>query len=227
MVALLETIKWKPFYISSAAIVVLVLLTYSFFPTLSVVLFFALIGLWSRIQCMTNPITKDLEMIDFFSVMIALNVSAFAGAFYAGGLLLFSHFFSKIERPRYAIYDSIALFIAALATPLIYSYLGGNLLLTMYAYSVIRYLVRGVFFLSLWAGELPGLMPSILINIGIAYLTNTVYVLLFGNYITKMFTQGFKIHWGFFLFAIFILGFVGFTKWLRKQKWIPSEVKNV
>jgi len=217
MTTWIETIKWKPFYISSVVIVALVLLTYFFFPTLSVILFFALIGLWSRIPCMTNPITKDLEMIDFFSVMIALNVSAFAGAFYAGGLLIFSHFLSKIERPRYAIYDSIALFIAALATPFVYAYLGQNLLFTMYAYSIIRYVVRGIFFLALWAGELPGMMPSILINIGTAYLTNTVYVLLFGNYITKMFQNGFRIHWGFFAVTISILGFVGTRKWMEKK----------
>jgi len=225
---LADIVKWKPFYIASVVFVVLILITYFFFPTLSVVLFLALVGFWSRVPAMFNRAVKDLEMIDFLSVVIAINLGAFAGAFFAGGLLVFSHFFTRTEYPRYAIMDGLAMFIAALATPLIYSYLGQNLLFTMYAYTIVRYIIRGIFALTVFPGELPGLIPIIACGIGLAYLTNTVYVFAFGNFMNQLFVKGLHIHWGFFAVAIGILGFIGSKKWLGEKmtEFNKTKVKN-
>jgi len=212
-----DLVKWKPLYYASLVIAVLVLFTYFFFPTLSVILFFALLGLWSRVPCMFNIYTKELEIIDFLAVMIAVNIGGFPAAFFAAILMMFSHFFAKIEYPSYAFIGAAALFTASLSTPLLYNYLGQNLLLTMYAFTIVRYIVRAILGLAIFPAEQFTFVPAYIVGLGLAYLTNTVYILLFGNYITKMFTHGFRIHWGFFAVAIGILGFIGAKKWLEKK----------
>jgi len=216
MISWLEDIvKWTPFYYTSIVIVLLIILTYFFLPTISVVLFFALVGLWSRIPAMFNSYVKDLEMIDFLSVIIVLNINVFAGAFFAGGLIVFSHFFTKVEYPTYAIMDSISMFVAALATPFLYTYFGHNLLFTMYAYSAVRYLTRGV--VRFIIGDLAATLHIGLINFGLAYLTNTIYVFVLGDFTTSLIKEGMHIHWGFLVIAVIILGFISSKKWMKKQ----------
>ena len=200
-----DVIKWDVLFYMSVGFFALIIVTLFINPVASTVLTFALIGFWSRIPCHIGYHTKDLEMIDFLSVVIGINMGALAGGAFAFTLIWVSSFYGKIETPGHTWASSMAMLAAALAAPFFYTYFGGNLLFALYGFTVVRYVVG--------YGTVAITMPAILMDeiaafvpcIVSAYVTNTIYVAVFGDYFgEKLVAQGMQTDWQ----LLFVLGLI-------------------
>tara|TARA_Y100000031_G_scaffold147949_1_gene183600 strand:- start:14703 stop:15527 length:825 start_codon:yes stop_codon:yes gene_type:complete len=158
---------------------------------------------------MMSWFTKDMDLIDFFTVILAVHVGGlFAGTF-GWVMMVFSRFFGPTEDMDYTIKDAFAFFFGGLLTPVFYALTNQNLLITMYLFTLIgRY---GVYLLEDFIFT-PGLiwrdLGLILAGVPLAYFTNTILVSLFGESLDRLFETGLRINFGLLFFVT--AGLVGF-----------------
>ena len=200
-----DVIKWDVLFYMSIGFFALIIVMLFINPLASTVLTFALIGFWSRIPCHIGYHTKDLEMIDFLSVVIGINMGPLAGGAFAFSLIWVSAAYGKIEPPAHTWASSLAMLAGAIAAPFLYTYFGGNLLFALYGFTVVRYAVGystvALTTPALLFDEITAFVPCIVS----AYVTNTIYVAVFGDYFgEKLVAQGMQLDWQ----LIFVMGIV-------------------
>lgn len=216
-----DSIRWTELYYASFAIFGLILFSAVFEPFWAAILSFVLVCLWSRVPCMMSDYAKDLEVVDFFTVLVAVNLGGQVGAFFGAGNLWFSRLFGKIEHPIYTFNDSVAFAVSGLLTPWVYGYWHGNLLLTMYTFTAIRYIVYFLVALITSGEMIVYEVQLLLMGIFVAYMSNTALVYLFGDYVTRLFTKGLGLDWGLFGFIIVVLGLAYLSHTLEGTEWKP------
>jgi hypothetical protein len=229
-----QIILWKPLYYTSIVIYVIAILMIIKGSIMGVITLFFLIALWSRIPCMISTITKDLEVVDFFTVFLALQIGGVYGGLFALSVMLVSKIFGPEEWFPYTLKDGVSMLIAGIITPGVYFITGHNLLYTLYAFTIIRY----VFYLVLtflFEREAMGLEMFIcLTSVPVAYVSNTILGKFVGPKLSLIFESGMVMDWGIFMFCTaVILGVFGFSKlinWLEvsgRLKYGKEEVKEV
>ena len=214
-----KIIRWKYIYFLVKVFTILILLTIIIFPKISAILMFALVALVSRIPSVLAISLKDSEMIDFFAVILALSINPLFGATFAVAVFCISSFFSSLElKPLSLIINCPALFIPCFFMPWVYAYFGGNLLYTMYAYTMIRYAVRVPVIYLILPGqimiELFFYLPS---NLFFAYITNTIHIALFGTLVTKIISDGLSLDINLLILIILMIAFFEVAKIFEKR----------
>ena len=207
-----EIIRFKELKYASLGLFVFSLVLIPFNTTLSAIFMFAVVGLWSRVPAFLSSFTKDSEIIDFLTVVIALNLGGLAGGLFGASMMLFSRIFAPLEYIGYTAKDSVSLFVAGNVVPIIFFITGGNLLFSMYGFTAIRYIVyiilTGIF-------EPEWLMMEIgycFIGIFTAYMSNTLVVAVFGDFATNILKTGLGFNTSLFGFIFLVLFFVFFSK---------------
>ena len=77
-----QFVLWKPLKIVSLITYIIIILLIPISSFWAVIILFGLIHLWSRVPCLICMFTKDLDVVDFFVVMLAINVGGvFGGVF--------------------------------------------------------------------------------------------------------------------------------------------------
>lgn len=227
-----KTIRWGALYYTSLVVFALILLFSLLNPFVVTILSFALLALWSRVPCMTNDITKDLEVVDLFTILIALNIGRFGGGLFGLSLMLFSRIYNKGEQggysetPIYTIIDAFSLFLVGLLAPNIYSLMGNSLVYSLYVSTAIRYV--------LGYAELAIFVPSeffywfrlVIPALATAYAFNTVSAIVLGDYVSGLLKSGLSVPWGLVLFFFVVLAAAALLRFIGKHAQIEVERKH-
>jgi len=209
-----DAIRWDLLYYISITLFPTIIIFNFFKPFWAAIVSYTLICCWSRIPCHMSDHLKDLEVIDFFSVLIALHVGALAGGLFAQTVHWLSASFGKLESPLWTFNAANGLMFGALASPFLYNYFNQNLLLTMYGFTVIRYL--GGYFTVMFTARhlLPQMLAATPSCLFTAYVHNTVMVLYFGDYFTtNLINKGIVVDWGLVGFMGLILSLIVLKKY--------------
>tara|TARA_Y100000310_G_C20540604_1_gene743088 strand:+ start:78 stop:1034 length:957 start_codon:yes stop_codon:yes gene_type:complete len=215
-----ELILWKPLMKATIVLYIFVLIFAIFYQPAATILMFAILCLWSRVPCMVSSFTKDMDVIDFFVVIIAIKMGGLFAGIFGATIMIFSRFFGPGEDFGYTIKDSVAFFVGGLMTPFLYIISGENVLITMYLFTLFgRYLVymlqdfllfRHLFWIEL---------TYIAAGIPIAYFSNTILVKIFGNSLNSIFESGMKFNFGLFFFiTIVIIVFFVIARMIEKAE---------
>ena len=138
-----KIMRWKLIYLVVKIFVILILLTFFISPKLATIFMFALIALVSAVPSVLANVLSDSEMMDFFSVIIAITIDPVVGAIFAAIVFFVSSFFSSLmEKPLCFLIGLPGLAIPCLFMPWAYVFFNGNLYYTLYFYTVLRYIVR-------------------------------------------------------------------------------------
>lgn len=224
-------ILWEPFQVICFALFFLIIILYPFNSKAATIILFGYISLWSRIPTLVSDFTKDLDVLDFFTVIIAVNIPGiFAGLFagiFAFGLWSMGRIFGPDEPLAATISESTAFFFAGILTPVAYYFTGHNLLLTMLIFTSIRYL--GIFLMTAmyFRNLLIYTTISLLCGIPIAFTMNKTIIALLGPFFSTVFETGLKFNFPLFLFAIILtIGAYYIPKYMR-NKAIFNKTNNI
>ncbi len=223
-------ILWGPFQVICFTLFLLIILIYPFNSSIATILLFWYISLWSRIPTLVSDFTKDLDVLDFFTVIIAVHIhTVYAGLFagiFASSLWMLSRVFGPDEPFDFTISESIAFFFAGFFSPLIYS-LTGNLLLTMFIFTAIRYV--GIFVLvaiffrnhALYAGI------TLLVGIPIAFTMNKIMITFLAPFFGTVFDTGLKFNLPLFLFGgMLTIGAYYIPKYMENKDYFITLKKK-
>lgn len=199
-------VLWKPLKIVSLVMYILTILLVPISEFWSVIILFALICLWSRVPCLVSMFTKDLDVIDFFTVMLAIHVGGVFGGIFGAAIMMFSRVFGPNEWFVYTLKDSISIMICGFMTPVFYSVLGSPLY-ALYAFTVVRWVLY-LILTAIIEPEYMGLELG-LCSVGSlkSYLYNTFVMVTFEGLLSTVFIGGVHFSIGLFLFATGIVGF--------------------
>lgn len=208
-----KTIRWAPLYFASVSIFFLSLLARAFDPLLSSLLLLFLFGFLSRVPCMVSDFTKDMEFVDFLTVMTAVSLGGVWGGLFGASILLFSRLFNSgsdggySEHPGYTVMEAFDFLLIGSVSGLLYSVFNGSLLYTMYAFTALRYGLTVLFTLLFAPSYLFYCLQLLAVGAVVAYTTNTVSVLLFGDYLVSILRAGPSLSpWAYgFMFALLAL----------------------
>jgi len=203
----IQLILWKPLFMTTIAMYLLVIILWIFQSHYATIVLIGILCLWSRIPCMMSMFTKDVDVIDFFVVFLAINLGGVFAGFFGMFMMFFSRIFGPGEPLDYTVKDSIAFLFGGLMTPLFYFLTGGNILLTMYLFTIFgRYgiylLIDFIFIKGMFWTD----MGFVVAGIPIAYFSNTILTSIFGDYLTTLFDSGLKLDLGLFLFVTVVIG---------------------
>jgi hypothetical protein len=201
-----EFVLWKPIKVVSVIMYSLVLLMFPFSQFWATIMLFALICFWSRIPALISMFTKEFEVIDFFTVMIAIHVNGLFAAVFGAFLMMFTRIFGPREWFIFTVKNSIGIFIGGLLTPLFYS-LTGSALYTMYCFTIVRYILLIITTIII---EPEYLMLEIGISsvaIFMAFFLNTVIMKTFEPVLNRVMASGVVFDWSIFFFATIVIGF--------------------
>jgi hypothetical protein len=204
-----EIVLWKPLKAVSLMIYTIVILLIPISQFWSVIILFALICLWSRLPCLVSMFTKDLDVIDFFVVMLAINIGGLFAGIFGLIIMLFSRIFGPHEYFLYTVKDSISLLICGCLTPAIYAGLG-SMLYTFYAFTIIRYILYVILTLIIEPENIALELGLCLMDLPKVYLYNTFIMSSFEGLLMTVFEGGVHFSLGLFLFATGIVGFFFF-----------------
>lgn len=226
---------WPLVNFVTTTLYILMLITLPFSRIYSAVFLFALIGFWSRLPGVAIPsplyILYLADFIDFFTVIITIHLGPMEGAVFSFSLNIVSRMCGNFPYWMGVIKDSAAQAIACFAVPLIYSLSGGNIVMTMTIYTVLRALLffpmriipdgtSWVYFIFY------DMIGATIAMTGI----NIFYAKIFGSYIDSLLQQGLKFNWMFFLIItaiIYVLRKKAAKQTEQRFKSIPSQIFEI
>jgi hypothetical protein len=200
-----KLVLWKPLYKTTIVLYLLVLLLAFPAPIAATVLLFAIIAIWSRVPCFISEFTKDLEIVDFTTVVVTIYVGPVVGALFGSGIILGTRLFGPTEMLSYTIRDSICFFFGAFAASFMFAVTGGNVLVTMFSLTFVRYTLYPVLGLLFSPGLF--VLDAIILSVSapVAIMSNLFLVKVFGNSFDTMFEAGATLNWWLFLFVTVII----------------------
>lgn len=187
----------------------LIIIFLPFDQTLSSVFLFALISFWSRLPGVGMPspmyVLYFTDLVDFFSLIVAVNIGGFYGAVFSVFLNLTSRACGIFPSWLGVAKDTIAQFVVCLIIPYVYIITGQDIFMTMIWYSILRVLM----FFPMRLLPVETSFPQFLVTMfagGAAVLAiNAAYARLFGEYLNSLLKAGAQFNWLLFLFATVII----------------------
>jgi hypothetical protein len=160
--------------------------------------------------------TKDLEVIDFFTVMLAIRAGGVLAGIFGASIMLFSRLFGPNEWYLYTIKDAICLLVGGLTSPLVFT-ITRSPLLTLYIFTIQRYVLYLILTIIIepeYLGLELGLSAT---GATTAYLSNTLIMRFFEKPLNKAFEGGLHFSWELLLYTTLVIGaFYGISK---AAKW--------
>jgi hypothetical protein len=214
-------LNWPLVLITTVVLYALIIITLPFNAVYATLFLFALIGFWSRLPGVGIPhpglFLYMADLIDVFSIIIALNLGGFAAASFVTFGNLWSRACGVFPEWLGVMKDTVGQSITCFLMPVIYAFLGGNLVMVAIAYTIIR----EIFFLS-FTVFLPtrSLVHQIMTEIGVLsslIIINSLYMKLFGSFFDDLLGKGVTFSWPLFLFATAVI-LVLYITFFRKSK---------
>jgi len=202
-------LNWPLVLITTIVLYALIIITLPFNAVYATIFLFTLISFWSRLPGVGIPhpfyILYLMDFIDIFCVIISINV----GGIYGGIFALFGNMWSRAcgVFPEWngVISDSFAQFFAALVLPFFHASMGGDILVSVVMFSVLRL----VFIIPL--DQIFYRIPFVkyvieLVAGGTALLLiNAFYAKIFGNFFDGLMQKGVQFSWILFFFATAVI----------------------
>ena len=189
MVKINEIIFWKPLYAVSLIMLAMFGIAFPFSQVWAMIILFSIISLWSRVIPMSIPFAREIDVIDFFVLIIAVNIGPLPAAIFGVFNMLFSRLFSSYENIHYTLKDTFAYLVGAFVLPFTYYYTG-SLLITIYVFVILRFLIRFAITLLFDRHCLGEEIAVIAGSVPIALIFNGILIALFGPMTTRMLTNG-------------------------------------
>jgi hypothetical protein len=226
-------IHWGIIRIVSGILYILMLLTLPFSVTASTMLLFTLIAFWSRLPgvAIVTPlwILYMIDVVDLFSMLVAINV----GGIYGAVIAAFCNFVPRIAgiTPPWSdvVKDTIIQPIICLIIPFVYSVVN-DITACMIIYTLLRQ--AGFFFANFIYPE-HGLFPKYLVIFILYTTTQTIvnYMLskYFGGFFNNVIASGVGFNWILFLIAtiVVLLTFVFTKKSIISVKLLKGITRNI
>ncbi|MBU0758143.1 MAG: hypothetical protein KKF44_08800, partial [Nanoarchaeota archaeon] len=125
-------IQWRMVNLVTIATYVFIILFLPFNQTTSSILLFGLIAFWSRLPGTGTPPPGEwltmLDVVDIFSLIVAVNIGGIQGAVFSVVINLGSRVVGSFPDWTPILKDTLAQFIACLVIPFIYNITGQNIL---------------------------------------------------------------------------------------------------
>ena len=188
-----QMVRWKVLYSISVAMLILIFYNIYANPSRAALLAFSLLALWSRVPCYYNDVVKDLEFLDFFTALVAINLGWQTGAVFGMGTFALSALVGRGEKPDYILGDTLCFFLGGFATPFVYEYLDHNLVYTMYCFTAIRYGFYFLVVLAIFPALAIYVANLLMMGIIVAYTSNTFLATYIGDVGGPLFVSGMGI----------------------------------
>jgi len=214
-------IHWPVALFITAVLYILTIVCLPFNQTYSTLFMFAIISFWSRLPGVGIPspmlFLYFMDVIDFFSVIISINIGGMAGGVFS----LFINMSSRLccVYPEWigVTKDSLAQFISCLLIPVFLPYIGNNIEYGIIFYTIARTIVYGIFRVipdgtspvQFWVYDIIGITFVI-------FFINIIYARLFGQFFNALLQGGVSFNW--FLFIGVTIAII----WAR-SRFIPKE----
>jgi len=210
-----HVVRWKALYFITLAMLVLILYNIVVNQVRAAILAFSLLALWSRVPCFYNDVVKDLEFLDFFTALVAINLGWKTGALFGMGTFVLSVMVGRGEKPDYILGDTICFFLGGLATPFTYAFFEGNLLYTMYAFTAIRYGFYFLIVLAIFPALAMYVANLLMMGIIVAYTSNTFLVTYIGDVGAPLFASGMGLDMNFLTILLIMICYLGVGKMME------------
>lgn len=203
-------VHWPFVFVTSIGLYALMLLTLPFNPQMSSVFLFALIAYWSRIPGVGIPtpmfILYQMDLVDLFSMIIAINIGGPTGAAFA----IFGNVASRAAGifPSWAgvINDAASQGVICLFMPIIHG-ITQNIFVSMMIFTIIRRLgfIVGHFVYPQFSSFIYYIIVVWPGSTFVSLTINGFYGKYFGNYFNGLMMAGVKFNWSLFLIATFLI----------------------
>jgi hypothetical protein len=169
-----------------------------------------------------------MDVIDIFSVIVAVNLGGVEGAMFSLCGNVISRLCGVYPEWKGVFEDSVAQFLTCLIIPFVHVALGGNILVTVIAYTVIRIIIMLPMDFVFYCTSVPKWIIEIIIGTILIIFINIIYVKLFGDFFDNLLKRGMNFSWILFIFAtaviiIFYASVFGFSKTIKG----PSLIKII
>lgn len=224
------SLQWPVVLVTTIVLYVLVLLSLPISTTKATIFLFTLIAFWSRLPGAGIPhpffLLYNLDVVDVFAVIIAINVGGPSAALFA----LFTNIWSRVcgVFPSWLSAGKDAIFQAmiCLMLPFVYA-ITQSLVITTIFFTIgrsILYLTIGMLvphnsFVKQFIVEIEFQASLLAINI--------FYISLFGNLFGKLLQKGVSFSWSLFFFAtaiILIFYMIFYRKKTTKKRRIMRKI---
>lgn len=200
---------WPIIIIVTVILYGLILLFLPFNQVYSTISLFALVGFWSRLPGVGMPspfyVLYFADFVDFFSLIVAVNIGGFEGAIFSVFLNLTSRACGVFPSWLGVAKDTLSQFVVCLIIPYVYLLTGGDIFVSMIWYSVLRILMFFPMRLLPVETSFPQFLVT-LVGAGTAVLAiNAVYAKLFGDFFDGLLKSGVKFNFILFLFVTVII----------------------
>lgn len=227
-------LHWSLVWPISIGLYALSLLLIPLSITYSMVFLFALFGFWSRLPGVGIPTPFYLfylmDFVDFFSLVVAVNIGGIQGALFSAFLNLSSRMCGITPAWVGVAKDTVAQFMVCLIIPFVYTWTGSGIVMGMVWYTILRLIMffpMQVFFPTRsWTSFL----TDVIICLPLAIFINVFYAKILGNFLTETLQQGVAFNWTLFIIATVVMLCILFMKHskklLNKGKSIISKPKS-
>jgi len=229
-------LNWPIIVASTIILYLLTILVLPFSPERASVFLFAIVALWSRLPGVGMPspmyILYFMDLVDFFSLIIAINIGGIEGAIFTICLNLGSRVVGVFPSWLGVCKDAIAQGITCLIIPFVHALTGQDIFITMIWYSVIRILL----FIPMRILPTETTLPQFIVMIfagGTAQLViNAAYVKLFGSFFNSLLQKGVEFNWLLFLVVtavilIFYISVFNKSKTIRTLPYLKMALRCI
>lgn len=230
-------INWPLVLLTTAILYVLTIVTLPFNSVYATVFLFSIIAFWSRLPGVGIPhplfILYNTDVVDLFALLFTINIGPHAGI----ALVIFGNIWSRFcgVHPEWGavLSDTGSLSVACLVAPFLNNIFEGDILVTMIAFTVVRWIMWQPMDLIFWPQVWANIMHKIsltLIGFPVIILINGFYAKLFGDFFSNLLKAGVVFNWMLFFFVtaviiIFYGSVFGFSKFQTKA--VRKTVKHV
>ncbi|MBT3464727.1 hypothetical protein HOD20_04250 [archaeon] len=221
-------IQWRMVKAITIISYIFIIFNLPFNPATSSIILFGLIAFWSRLPGVGTPPPGDwlamLDVVDIFSLIIAINISGMKGAIFSLVINISSRVVGSFPSWISVLKDTVAQFVVCLIVPFIYNLVGQNIIVTTIWYSILRFII--VFALRVFYAESPWFFAVFaIIGAGIVQaFINSFYAGLFGNFFDNLLKSGIKFSWILFLFATVVIFLI---KYFSENKMALNNIRKI
>ena len=202
-------LNWPLVLFTTVGLYVLIILTLPFNAIYATIFLFTLIAFWSRMPGVGMPhpfyILYNADVVDIFTLIIAINLGPMQAVVFS----LFCNYVSRMcgVYPDWAgvIQDSVYMSLFALIAPILNVVAGGDLVLVILIYSVVRPIY---FFLMNFLWPRSSVIERLITSIGAGFcvfIINAFYAKVFGSFFENLLQKGVAFSWTLFLFASLVI----------------------
>lgn len=206
-------VNWTLVIFTTVILYVGIFLMLPFNTVYATIILFGLISFWSRLPGGGLPQPYNIlyftDLVDFFSLIIAVNVGGFAGGMFCIAANAWAKVCSVYPGWDLVGEDIAGQFVVCLIIPFVHVWLGGDIFISMMAYTILRIAVilpfDALLSFTLYGHNIISWTTSVTINCGALFIINATYAKLFGKYFDSLLIKGVSFSWSLLLIATVVI----------------------